>query len=216
MIGELQYVTSRDTGGHYAFVTKRGNVFKNKLTECKLVKLNSDDIVVDIGAYVGEYSLYAAKQGVKKVIAYEASPNTFEALEKNATDTIFPVNKAVVGTHDNTVTLHLAEGIGVTNSIAKSHGRKTSVEVPAINYTDAVREATVVKIDVEGAEYGYDIVQPHLRAIILEFHNVPNIHWKEKALQIMEDLEKAGFKALAKPEFQHGFDMHGAWIKDTQ
>jgi hypothetical protein len=50
-----------------------------------------------------------------------------------------------------------------------------------------------VKIDVEGAEYGYDIIKPNLRAIILEFHPVTSnlsgglsLKW-EKAYDIMQN-----------------------------
>lgn len=61
----------------------------------------------------------------------------------------------------------------------------------------------MVKIDVEGAEYSYNIIQPQLRAIILEFHKtVPN--WQDKALKIKMDLKNAGFKCLHEPKFQHG------------
>lgn len=60
MKNKIAWVSSKLTGGHWAFQTETAkSPSTNKLTEAKLVKLSDKDIVVDIGAYVGEYSLCA-------------------------------------------------------------------------------------------------------------------------------------------------------------
>ena len=121
------FVKSKITGGHYAFKTSKSNKpFSNKMTECKSIELYENDVVVDIGAYVGEYSLYALRQGIKKVISYEATPRTFKTLTYNVTQNseyrnISELhNKAVVGGDDDFVNLYISSGIGVTNSITKT------------------------------------------------------------------------------------------------
>ena len=79
-----------------------------------------------------------------------------------------------------------------------------------------MKPATVVKIDVEGAEYGYDIVQPHLRAIILEFHPISGIPlggWRGKAVQIMEEIQLKGFTPTMVPSFKNGWDTNSAWAR---
>lgn len=211
----VEFIKSTTTGGHYGFRNEKSKtVFTNKMTEAKMVSLRPDDVVVDIGAYVGEYSLYAQRNGAGRVIAYEATPNTFEVLKKNSIGKFECHNKAVVGTDDDHIDLHIANGIGVTNSIAKSRNKVDCISVPAIKYDEAVKDATVVKIDVEGAEYSYNIFQPHLRAYILEFHPMSGMDYQKEVGLIIEELKDNGYKTLCEPGFKHGWDLHGAWIKD--
>lgn len=209
----IEYIKSNITGGHYGFRNENSKKpFTNKMTEAILVDLFTDDVVVDIGAYVGEYSLYASKSGVSQVISYEPTLNTFNVLKQNCTSVMEIHNKAVVGDDSDSVELYIANGIGVTNSITKKNRKKDSITVPAIRYENAIKDATVVKIDTEGAEYGYNIVQPHVRAYIIEFHPITGIDWKYKVNLIMEQLHDSGYIALRKPTFKHGWDLHGAWV----
>ena len=210
----VEFVKSKVTGGHYAFKTSdTTKPFTNKMTEALLVELYEDDVVVDIGAYVGEYSMYCASKGVKEIHSYEATPNTFELLSKNKKEGMNVYNKAVVGYDTPTIPLYVSSGVGVTNSITKRTNKKGFIEVPAIRYEEVVKNATVVKIDVEGAEYGYNIFQPHIRAYIIEFHPINKVDWKSKVESIINELESNGYTPLAKPTFKHGWDLHGAWVK---
>jgi FkbM family methyltransferase len=206
----VEKIPSKFTGGHWAIRSPTAkNAFQNPMTSCKSVVLNPSDVVVDIGAYVGEYSLYAAKVA-KRVIAYEAAPSTYAVLRMNARVNIDAHNLAVVGDDRDEVELFLSTGIGATNSIVKK--KSESVTVAAINYDEAVEEATVVKIDVEGAEYDYDIIKENLRAIILEFHPMGD-DWCE-ARKIMSELVEAGFQPTVKiPEFKNGWDTNSAWVR---
>lgn len=212
---KTEYVKSRITGGHYAFIAERSKKpFTNKMTEAMTIELREGDVVADIGAYVGEYGLYAIRNGASRVKCYEPTPTTYEVLTKNAIDGMETYNAAIVGDDSKTVMLHMANGIGVTNSIAKSSRKIDAIEVPAIKYDDAVADATVVKLDVEGAEYSYDIFKEHIRAYIIEFHSMTGIDWKADATKIMQQLEANGYRATCKPGFKHGFDLHGAWVKE--
>ena len=207
-------VTDKVIGTYYAFQSdKSDKPFKNPMTVNRLIKLLPTDVVVDIGAYVGEYSMWAALQGVKRVISYEATPNTFKLLQKNKLDKMTVINKAVVGDSSKSVDLFISKGIGVTNSIAKSSAKAGKIKVNAINYDKAVKSATVVKIDVEGAEYQYNLIKTNLRAIILEFHPIVNMNWQKEARRIMRDLRVHGYKSLAVPKFENGWDMAGCWVK---
>jgi len=213
---KTEYVRSRVTGGHYAFLSERaGKPFTNKMTEAATVELYESDVVADIGAYVGEYGLYAMKNGAGRVKCYEPTPTTFEVLKQNAVEGMEVYNGAVVGDDSETVTLHMANGIGVTNSIAKTRAKVGTIEVPAYKYDDVVADATVVKLDVEGAEYSYDIFKEHIRAYIIEFHTaVKGVDWQARANEIMETLESNGYRPTCKPGFTHGWDLHGAWVKE--
>jgi len=50
----------------------------------KEFEINTDDVVIDIGAYLGFFSLYAAKLASNgKVHCFEPLPNNFFTLSKN-------------------------------------------------------------------------------------------------------------------------------------
>tara|TARA_R100001530_G_scaffold123496_1_gene91436 strand:- start:936 stop:1595 length:660 start_codon:yes stop_codon:yes gene_type:complete len=212
------YTNNKITGGHYAFQNPGKNPFCNPMKECTSIELFADDVVADIGAYVGEYTMYAANQGVKRIKSYEATPNTFNLLQKNvslieSSANIDIHNLAVVGDDRKECELFLSKGIGVTNSIEKRRGKKGFIKIDTIRYEQAVKDCTVVKIDVEGAEYSYDIIQPNLRAIILEFHPLVNKDWQGKAYMIMEKLKSNGFKSIIYPTFKNGWSLNSSWIR---
>lgn len=209
---EPVFIDSKTTGGHYALQNKRASKpFENNMRECKSVTLNDSDVVADIGAYVGEYSIWASRNRAKKILSYEPTPYTFEILSMNARLNMKLFNLAVVGNNEKRVLLFISKGVGVTNSVAKSFNKADVISVPAIRYEEAVKEATVVKIDVEGAEYRYNIIQPQLRAIILEFHPISKEPWREWADNIINKIENAGFRSIIKPTFKSGWSLTGSW-----
>ena len=211
---KIVYVKNKNTGGHFCFQNEGSKLpFTNNMTECRSVKLLPTDIVADMGAYVGEFSILAMKSGVKKVYSYEPTPDTFEVLKKNVRPNMNPINAAVVGDNAKTIDLYISSGIGVTNSIAKKARKKESIKVKAIKYEEALKDANVVKIDVEGAEYGFNIIQPQLRVIILEFHPIVGKNWQRKAFEIMSKIEQSGFIPIMKPKFKNGWDVSCCYVK---
>ena len=214
-MNKVEWVDSKITGGHWAFRTIRGSkAFQNPMREATALELLPSDVIIDIGAYVGEYSLWAANQNVKKVVSYEPTPATFALLKRNLADKAEVHSKAVVGSDDRTTVLHLSSGIGVTNSVVKTLRKAGHIEVPAIRYEDAVKDATVVKIDCEGAEYTFNILQPQLRGIVLEFHPIVGRDWRTRAYQIMFDIEAAGFEPIVRPTFKSGWSLSGCWVRN--
>lgn len=54
-----------------------------KVYNPKGFEINEGDVVVDIGANVGVFSIFAAGKTKNKIIAFEPLPETFEVLKKN-------------------------------------------------------------------------------------------------------------------------------------
>ncbi len=201
-------------GGHNVLWDGKREPFITPMAECHSIGLRHSDVVVDIGAYVGTYALICARFPVKKVIAYEPTPHTYKVLDLTRLPNLETHQAAVVGDDAQRVNLFISPGIGVTNGLyPKAKG--VPVEVPAVRYEDAVRGATVVKIDVEGAEYLYDIVQPGVRAYIIDFHLIPRKDWVKASLGIIERLESAGYKPVITPNFNNGWTQAGSWLKET-
>lgn len=205
-------------GGHNLPYDGFREPFITPMAECNSIPLRHSDVVVDIGAYVGTYAIRCARIPVKSVTAYEPTPMTFDILSQTQLPNLKLVNAAIVGDNRNSVDLYLSAGIGVTNSIVLSNRKESKVTVPAINYANAVRGASIVKIDVEGAEYSYPIVQPGLRAIILDFHKVAGHDWIGRSKELIASFEKAGFKSVIEPNFESGsgWTLAGSWIREVE
>jgi len=148
---------------------------KSHISEIKLAKylinqLEEGDIFLDVGAHYGYFSLLASVLvgSAGKVIAFEASPNTFEILKKNKSQrsNMLAFNKAV---SDAEGTLRMYEFPNLYSEYNTLDARQfnqeawfkeyqpTVVEVPAETLDRFLQKEkvhpTIIKIDVEGAEY---------------------------------------------------------------
>jgi FkbM family methyltransferase len=152
------------------------------------------DIVVDVGAHVGRYTLIASKRvGLNgRVIAIEANPDNFQMLNRNVKlnqlTNVTSLNCAIYS-QETKIKLYLAgEGMGQTiyNTIMTeraNEGKEKFLEISA-NTLDhllklqEISEVNWIKIDVEGAELevlrGATAIISHSKDItlLIEVHNL--------------------------------------------
>lgn len=136
----------------------------------KLFRPKEGDIVVDVGAHIGRYTIIASKmvgsQG--KVIAIEAHPANYEILKQNVElnklNNVIPLNYAV---HSKETMVKLyepgqEEGFTTYNTIMTDRTLTSKnqeyIEVKAntldsLLVENGINEVNWIKIDVEGAEY---------------------------------------------------------------
>jgi len=129
----------------------------------KILKSFEKPVVVDVGAYIGAYTLVACKEGAQ-VIALEPDPENYNVLKSNialnrCTDRVKPLMIAA-GSKEGLLPLYKGRSF-VTSSIVQDFRSATS-EVKAYVKVDTLdnilaREASdsridYLKIDVEGAE----------------------------------------------------------------
>ncbi len=210
-------------GGHLCMYDGVREPFICQMKECHSIELKHTDVIADIGAYVGTYSIRCARFPVKAVYAYEPTPRSFKVMEMTPLPNLFNINAAIVGNDCDHVDIHIGEGtgqagFGVTNSILPTKRKPTSITVKAINYKEVVKEATVVKIDIEGGEYSIpigDFITENMRAIIFDFHpDGPG--WAKKAERIIDEIESHGFRCVIRPVFNKGWSVrNGSWIRDV-
>lgn len=204
-------------GGHHCVYTEGRKPFCPDMKEARSIPLRHSDVVVDIGAFVGTFAIRAARFPVRKVVAYEPTPRNFEII-KLAGCTNLEVRQAAIVADDSTkeATFFIGKGYGPTNSLFESRNKERQpITVPCVSYAEAVRGATVVKIDIEGGEYDLPIIQPNVRAYIIDFHKTTNPAFMAKALSIIEELEAAGFEAVVAPKWSTGLDRAGSWLRPT-
>jgi FkbM family methyltransferase len=155
------------------------------------------DIVVDIGANIGRYTLIASKRvGTNgKVVAIEAHPGNFEMLNRNIKlnrlTNVIPLNYAAYS-KETKVKLYVPDeesGYTIYHTLMERTGKKF-VEVDAITLDylllqlNGIREGVVevnwIKIDVEGVEFevlkGATNVLSKSKdiALLIEVHGIDN------------------------------------------
>jgi FkbM family methyltransferase len=136
--------------------------------ETNIVKkeIKPGDIILDIGANIGYYTLIFANLVGKngKVFAFEPEPSNFELLQKNIhmnnyKNIIF--EQKAVGKVEKKIDLYLSEKRTGMHRIYKSkHTSDNSVPVDMINLDNYFmnnyknQEINFIKIDIEGSEFG--------------------------------------------------------------
>jgi len=180
-------------------------VWKMKAYTDSKFKIKPTDIVVDIGAHIGSFSVYAAKKATNgKVYAYEPNKDNYEILLRNKTinniNNLHTFNTAVsdkVGTID----LYLGKSHNAMHSVYETDTKK-KIKVPTITIKEILKrnklkKIDVLKIDTEGAEYDIILNMPpkvfeKVDNILMEYHDYLNHHYNYTHLK--RHLEKNGFK----------------------
>lgn len=142
------------------------NIYALGLYEAPLARffirsLQPESVVLDIGAYIGQYTLLAAKYAPHgQVIAFEPHPESFARLTahiaRNRLQNVQAFRQAV-GRRKGTLPLVLSEQVSSSYLEMPFWGNKPTVEVEVTTLDTVVRElklpkVSLVKIDVEGAE----------------------------------------------------------------
>jgi len=115
-------------------------------------QFNPKETFVDVGAYIGSYSLRAAKVG-EEVIAIEPNPESFAILMKNIKDNNFhnitAYNIALWSSEEELI-LQLDQG---SSTIYHDSNERPKVKVKAVPLDKLkLKKINLLKIDVEGAE----------------------------------------------------------------
>jgi len=129
--------------------------------ETKLVQslVHPGDIVIDIGANIGYYTLQFAKlvRGAGKVIAFEPDPENFELLRRNVEINGYNITleRRAVSNRSGRLRLYRSSLNTADHRIFDSHDGRLSVEVDAVRLDDYLRDldsVNFIKMDIQGAE----------------------------------------------------------------
>ena len=173
------------------------------------LKLSKTDIVLDVGANIGAFTLKVAPK-VKHVIAIEPEPNNFELLKKNVNvnnlSNITLVNYAV---SDKEETVYF----NTTGGSAKVADQGIAVKAKPLDYILhelGDPKITVMKMDIEGYEgkvlSAFNNYK-HSRQIILEVHSKEMKDYITKLLSskgfIVVDVSKIKTMRVIKNSIKH-------------
>lgn len=181
-------------------------VFTKKVYERKGFEIKPNDIVLDIGAHIGTFAVYAAQKARQgAVFAFEPEPENFDFLRKNK----------IINRLQNLKTYNLGVNsagkdfvlyISRSNTAGHSSFPDTSAEkitVKAITLEEIIKKnklnrVNYLKMDAEGAEFDIILNTPkfilkRVDKIVMEYHDFSSEHNHKDIIQY---LESCGFEVF--------------------
>ena len=147
----------------------------------KQYNINSFETILDIGANIGNHSLYFSKKA-KNVYAFEPNPNTFELLKFNTRNNknISIFNLGLYNKNCKKILIENSLNIGqsfLNDTLGFKKDNHTNYKVN-LSRLDSIKELfkkniSLIKIDVEGSEWevmsgGKDLIEKNLPLILFE------------------------------------------------
>jgi FkbM family methyltransferase len=181
-------------------IANTGRPYEEKMLYDMLNRVKEGDLILDIGANIGNHSLFMASIGNCQVISFEPNKQLAESLHRS-----IQINKLT-----NKIEV-IQKGLGRANSFAEfdcdiSHNlgaqslsttdKNGSIEVVTLDSLDIQDKIRMIKIDVEGMELDVlkgskDTLIEHKPLVYLEAEK------QKDFLLLNEFLEKLGYKYQA-------------------
>jgi FkbM family methyltransferase len=163
-------------------------IFYDKVYERDFVKVSIDDIIVDIGANYGVFSLYSQMFKPRKVYAVEPIKSTFENMEKNLDGYgVICINKAIsnengfakfalTSVNGNNFLLKNIDGYHPSEIIDEEIVETTTIDQLISDYK--IPHIDFLKVDCEGGELDLfqtinkDYLKNNISKIAMEYHSM--------------------------------------------
>ena len=163
--------------------------------------------IMDIGANIGAFAIFALEQGAERVICFEPEADNLEYLRKNASMHNVVIKRyAVMNVPTGDRNFYLNKGINKgAHSFFVKRGRDMT-RVPCVNTYEVLEKyrPSFLKIDAEGSEYYmFDYKQPipdYIKSIVLEAHFGKKDWVERKYPELLAYLVSNGFTITRQPE----------------
>lgn len=180
------------------------------------VAIGDDWTIVDIGAGIGEFTLYAAYNHPRnRVYAFEPFPDSFDLLqtnlELNGVKNVQACREAI-GAQSGTLLLDLSNGEPLQFSTEQTASAAQTISVPALSLAEAfqrldIEHCHLLKLDCEGAEYAIlfnapDAVFERIEHIVMEYHDGVTQYTHA---DLVEFLRRKGFQVKTYANYVHPY-----------
>ena len=158
--GEKMYLDEVD-----ALCLSINGIHEKMLTNLIKKEIHSGDVVLDIGAHIGYYTLQFANLvgPTGKVYAFEPEPKNFELLKKNVQinkhDNVVLIQK-IVSDKDGIVEFFISKFDSIGNKLFKSNGehetKEYAIKIESTTldeyFKDSKEKIDFIKMDIQGGE----------------------------------------------------------------
>lgn len=169
--------------------------------------LNDEIVVVDLGACRGEFVNELNKVfKIKKAILVEANPTNFNFLSDK--DNYVLYNMAISKNDNETISFYEDlkspyNGSKIFNYFNGFEHKIETITLETLMKKNDIDYIDILKIDIEGSEYDIlpnisDECFSKIKQITVEFHDFIDNSLKSKTQEIINKLEKLGFKRISK------------------
>jgi FkbM family methyltransferase len=163
-------------------------------------EIERHDIVVDIGAYIGDFTVFAARAAKSgKVLAYEPLPANFkmllENIKLNNLVNVTAFNYAVAGIHGERIIYYSPDDLGMTNLYKPLGNKPSKLRVKYVTLKEIFDENNLeridfLKMDCEGSEYEIFMNTPDeylqkIGKLSLSFHD-PMVYSKKSREAVLK------------------------------
>lgn len=171
------------------------------------LKLPPQPVVVDIGGYIGDFTLYAVKfLGAARVVVYEPALENFAMLRRNVElngygDRVVAVRRAVGAPGEVTLNVQKLGGDEIHVSAYRYAETAERRRVPSVSLAQLIEAhgldtVDLLKVDCDGGEYDIfpaapDEVLARVRNLAMEIHALEE--WQAKLERLTRRLRSAGY-----------------------
>lgn len=205
--GSTSFAVQRNSSGKYAIL----ETWKWDAYHDDRYPIQPTDVIVDIGANIGSFSIWAARQANKGMVyAFEPDEYNFQLLQtnikRNHCTNIEALHQAV-SDQDGSISFYQQSKENNVNHTMFPDHFATKVDVPSITLESWIRSVGVtkinlLKIDAEGAEYPILLSSPasvfkKIEKIYVEYHDyIDHGHQVETLVNFLQengyDVERSG------------------------
>tara|TARA_R110002020_G_scaffold457236_1_gene674082 strand:+ start:657 stop:1298 length:642 start_codon:yes stop_codon:yes gene_type:complete len=191
----------------------------NEVSRCYDWMQPENEIVLDVGACFGAYSVLASQQNAKAIYCYEPEINNYNLCVENVKNykNITAFNSALVNNDEKEVSFYLTNGINKGNFSTTSFRGRKEIKVKAENFDyilDKYKPSTI-KMDCEGSEY-FLLQKPlpeYVKKITLEIHLTKKDWRYDLAPRIVKIFDN--WKIKIKPKIgEKNWHTIGAWYRN--
>ena len=175
------------------------NFFLETYEQGKEFQIKDNDIILDVGAHIGCFTLYASKKINKgKIFAFEPTSESFNVLKQNVELNQLKnihIQNAGVLKESGTSVIYVDKNNEIGNSLFLKNKNMVEEKIDIISIEDILKKydlnsVDLLKLDCEGAEYDIILNLPEnilnkFHKIAMEVHSIENftIHDIEKYLE---------------------------------
>lgn len=175
-------------------------------------EIQPNDIIIDIGAHKGYFSIYAgmSNKGIS-IYSYEPNPVNFNILKENIelnhealseNSSSINIFNCAIFKYKNKKRLYICENNTGMHSLYREYAGDKFIDVNCKTLEDIITENNLAKVDFlkldcEGCEYEILInasieALRKIRKIVLEYHSIKSLKYTFK--ELIDFLDISGFK----------------------